>query len=151
MLHAHIKHHVHSIYCRVQCEKVLHYKLPAEGIDGQQWSPRGDGRAVAGYCTSNNFMLFKGLGFPSLHHKFHYNSRLFSWKECNSVFETTHNGVGGCVSSLTMCGCVKKKNPTTSSFLSKSHILHALNASWLQVPLGIASLMNANGKGLLLW
>lgn len=99
-------------------------------------------------ACQNKFMPFKGLVFPSLHHKPHYNTHLFWWKDTTpDLKQHTKRWEGGGVTSQTMCGCVKwKVQAHNTSFLSNSSFLHALNASWLQVPLGIASLMNANGK-----
>lgn len=90
-----------------------------------------------------NSRLLKGLDFCSLHHKPHYNTHLFSRKAATPTSKRhTKKEVEGGVWRI------KQLQTHNTSFLSNSHLLHALNAPWLQVPLGIASLINANGKRL---
>lgn len=138
MLHTHIKHHI---------QRVLEYSVDRASATLQttsrwHWSaaarPRVMAELLLDIACQNKFMLFTGLDFHSLHHKPHYNTHIYSAQRIQLlIWDNTQTG-GGCVK--------KNKKKTTSSFLSNSHLWNTLNASWLLVPLGIASLMNTNGK-----
>lgn len=97
-----------------------------------------------------NSCFLKGLGFPSYitnlittHIYSAERTRLLIWNNTQKKSEKLLE------ESNEMGLCEVNSNARNAPFLNNSRFLHALNASWLEDPLGIASLMNANGKGLL--
>lgn len=70
--HAHIKHHTQ--YSVNRTNTTNHQQM---AMVGSSEAPRVMAEPLLHIAYQNKFTPFKGLGFPSLHHKPHYNTHLF--------------------------------------------------------------------------